>query len=183
MTVQEAGMVLAVLRAAYPSSYRDLTEADAYATAKLWAEMFSDDSYAAVNAAVRAMIATRTVGYAPTIGEVKEKLYKITEGDKLSETEAWAMVAKACCNGYYGYQQEYNKLPPEVQKTVGKPEQLREWAQVDTDTLNTVIASNFQRSFRVIQAREKENAMLPPNIRQIVGKVADSMKMIGAGNE
>lgn len=179
MTLNEAGTVLAVLRAAYPHSFKDLSDEEAYATTKLWAEMF-DEPYAQVNAAVRTMISSRTAGYAPTIGEVKEQIYKLTTPNTLNEGEAWALVCKACQNGSYGYKQEYEKLPPEVQKAVGKPEQIREWAQIDTDTFQTVIMSNFQRAFRITQAREKELAMMPGDVRQMIGTISERFMLGGS---
>lgn len=177
MTYDEATKVLGVLKAAYPHSYKDLTKKDAESMISLWAVMFADDPYATVNAAVGALIATRTAGYTPTIGEIKEQIQRLTAPTELSEQEAWAMVAKACQNGLYGYKKEFAKLPPEVQRALGAPEQLRDWAAVDLDEFNTVIASNFMRSYRTHLKREKENAILPQSIRNLIGGMA--MEMIG----
>ena len=175
MTHKETGMVLAVLKAAYPHSFKDITPEEGMAMANLWQTMFAADPYEAVNAAVSALISTRKEGYSPTIGEVKEQLYKLTAPEELNEGEAWAMICKACKNGSYGYKEEFEKLPPEVQKAVGKPEQIREWAQIDTDTFQTVIMSNFQRSFRIAQMRAKQDAMLPPGVRETVGRISGHM--------
>lgn len=170
--------ILAALKAAYPSSFRDLTKQDAEAMIDLWTVMFSGESYEAVNAAVASLISTRTVGYSPTVGEVKEKLHVIRFAGSLSEQEAWALVSKACSNGLYGYKKEFEKLPPEVQSAVGAPEQLREWAKMDVETVQSVVASNFMRAYRANQAREKEMSMLPPDIRKMISGVAEGMKML-----
>ena len=61
-------------------------------------------------------------------------------------------------------EEEYAKLPPLVQKTVGSPGQLREWAMMDSTSLS-VTGSHFQKSFEIMQKREKELALLPPDIR------------------
>ena len=180
MTHKETVTILAVLKAAYPHSFKDITPEEGAAMANLWHKMFAEDSYEAVNAAISALISTRREGYSPTIGEVKDQLYKLTTPSALNEGEAWALVCKACQNGSYGYKQEYEKLPPEVQKAVGKPEQIREWAQVDTDTFQTVIMSNFQRAFRIAQAREKELAMMPGDVRQMIGTISERFMLGGA---
>ena len=177
MTHKETGMILAVLKAAYPHSFKDITPAEGLAMANLWQTMFAADSYETVNAAVSALISTRKEGYSPTIGEVKDQLYKLTTPNALNEGQAWALVCKACSNGSYGYMEEYAKLPPEVQKAVGKPEQIREWAQIDSDTFQTVVMSNFQRAFRISQARAKEDVMLPPGVKQVVGMISERMNM------
>lgn len=178
MTYDDALIVLAVLKAAYPHSFKGMKRADGEAMAKLWQMQFASESLEDVTAAVNALISTRTAGYSPAIGEVKEKLHALRTVDSLSEQEAWALVSKACRNGYYGYLEEFAKLPPEVQRAVGRAEQLRDWALMDEDTFQSVIGSNFQRNYRATQVREKERAMLPDSVREMIGGIADGMKML-----
>ena len=179
MTESDSTKILAVLKAAYPESFKNLSKRDAETMIGLWAQMFVADSYEEVSTAVGALISTRTVGFSPTIGEVKEQLQRLRSASGLSEQAAWSLVSKACCNGLYGYREEFEKLPSEVQRAVGAPEQLREWAKMDEETVQSVVASNFMRNYRAQQAREKERAMLPPEIQRVLGGIADNMKMLG----
>ena len=179
MTTDETTKILAVLKAAYPHSFKDLKKKDAEVMIDLWKTMFETDCYEEVNAAVAALISTRTAGFSPTIGEVKEKLHSLRSANILPEQEAWALVSKACSNGLYGYKKEFAKLPPEVQKAVGSPEQLREWAKLDVETVQSVVASNFMRNYRVQQSRNKELSMLPNSLRSVVDGLSVGMKMIG----
>ena len=48
-----------------------------------------------------------------------------------------------------------------VKKAVGTPEQLRAWAMMPADEVESVVASNFRRSYRDNARREKENRLLP----------------------
>lgn len=90
------------------------------------------------------------------------------------------MVEKACRNGLYGNKMEFEKLPPEVQRVVGAPEQLKAWAEMDAETVNSVVASNFMRNFRVEKQREKERSLLPPSVLETISLVSGNMKkMIG----
>ena len=179
MDRNETIKILATLKAAYPGSFRDVTASDAEAMIELWSRMFAE-SYAEVNAAVAALISTRTVGYSPTVGEVKDQLQKLRSANTLPEQEAWSLVSRACRNGLYGYRKEFAKLPPEVQRAVGAPEQLREWAAMDSDTLQSVVASNFMRNYRTRQNREREMAMIPPEVRALITGLSDTL-MIGGG--
>lgn len=180
MTRDETIAIMGVLKTAYPNFYRGMGKADALETISLWAEMFKDDPAELVSAAVKALIATRTDGWPPNIGEVKAKMQTISEPQALSEGEAWALVEKACRNGIYGYKEEFDALPPAVQKAVGTANQLREWAIMNSDELKTVVASNFQRSFRTIQKRDREMALMPAEIRVVIGGLADRL-MLGGG--
>ena len=181
MDRNETMQILTVLKAAYPHSFKGTSKRDANAMIDLWQTMFAADSYEAVNAAVAALISTRKEGFTPTIGEVKERMAFAREQvtGTLSEQSAWAMVEKACRNGLYGYQAEFDKLPPDVQRAVGAPEQLKAWAAMDAETVNSVVASNFMRNYRVQKQREKERAMLPPSVLAVLSGVADNMKLIG----
>lgn len=177
MTYEETLLVLAVLKAAYPHSFKDMKRADGEAMAKLWQMQFASESVEEVKAAVNALIATRKEGFSPTIGEVKEKLHSLRSVNSLNEQDAWALVSKACQNGLYGYKKEFAKLPLEVQRAVGAPEQLREWAKMDVETVQSVVASNFMRNYRVLQEREKEQAMLPPSVQKVIGELSGVMML------
>ncbi len=175
MTREETLQVLSILKAAYPHSYRNMTKLDAEAAVNLWYRQFENEDAAAVGAAVDALIATRKEGYSPTIGEVKEQLHRVRTEQQMSDAEAWALVEKACRNGLYGYREEYEKLPEEVRKAIGAPEQLKAWAAMDEETVNSVVASNFRKTFRTVQQREKENAMLPAGVKAFAAALAEQM--------
>ena len=178
MTREDTVKLLSLLKAAYPHSFKDMTKADAEAMLILWQRMFAGDDPALVSAAVDALISSRTVGYSPTPGEVKEQMQRLRKTNELDELSAWALVSKACRNGLYGYREEFAKLPQEVQDAVGAAEQLRAWAMMDTDTVESVVASNFQRNYRASRERQKELEKLPTNVREMLAGLADQL-MIG----
>lgn len=179
MTRQETLGIMATLSAAYPSFYRKSTPEDTAAAVALWAEMFKDEEYSIVKAAVLALIKTRTEGWPPNVGEVTAKIAELTQPKEFAEAEAWALVEKAARNGIYGYREEFEKLPPVVQKAVGSANQLREWAMMDSGELKTVVASNFMRSFKVIQKREREAAMLPADVRTMLQAATERLALNG----
>ena len=145
---------------------------------ELWIREFEQDDFNLVYSAVRLLIRENR-DFAPNIGNIREKMRFLSSPQELTEVEAWALVSKACENGYYGYNKEFAKLPPEVQRAVGRPEQLRDWSVVDMDTFQTVISSNFMRSYRTSLARERELSMIPADIRAMIQGAADKMKMLG----
>lgn len=98
----------------------------------------------------------------------------ISAGDEMTEAEAWGIVAKALRNSAYGSREEFDKFPPVIKRIVGSPSQLREWSMMDSETVHSVVASNFQRSYKAIAQREKELAKLPPDVKALVGKLADA---------
>lgn len=179
MTEQETELVMAVLHAAYPYFYRGASAADIDAAIKLWSMMFAADPYREVDAAVKSLIATKVEGYPPTISAVKDEIQKLHEAANgaLTPQEAWALVDKATRNGYWGYKKEFDALPPLVQKAVGAPEQLKAWAKMSEETVQSVVASNFMRTYRTIEAREREDAKLPPEVHAYISALADKLAL------
>jgi hypothetical protein len=57
---------------------------------------------------------------------------------------------------------------------------IRQWAMSDTDEVNTVIASNFQRTYRAILSKQEFGEKVPEQLQDVVRLVSDKMaqKMI-----
>ena len=166
MTLEEAAKIVGILEFNYPDTRRHQSD-EAYITyIRNWHSFFEHDRFELVEAAVRAYIATSTERFMPNVGQIKEQIRKLTAPEQMSEAEAWTRIKKALSNGYYGAEEEYAKLPPVLQRLVGSPSRLREWAQMDADTVESVIGSNIQRSYRAISAQEAEWQKLPPGYRE-----------------
>ena len=168
MTREDTIKILAVLRGAYPAFYRDITKQEAESTIALWMSMFDEEPYELVGAAVKAFISGDSKGFPPSIGQVKERIRQITQPEEMTEQEAWSYVSKALRNSTYGSVEEFAKLPPEVQAVVHDPGQLRQWAMTPADEVETVIASNFMRSFRAKQKATKEYMALPTEVKRLM---------------
>lgn len=177
MTIQQTGAIMDALSAAYPAFYARQTADQKYSAACLWATMFADYPASVVLAAVQAFIATDTKGFPPAIGQIMAQIRTVAEPERLSEQAAWAIVKRAVKNGIYGYREEWDKLPPEIQSVIHAPEVLREWATIPEDELDTVVASNFQRSYRAVDARQKELAAIPQSVRTALNGYAERMAL------
>lgn len=175
MKRQEVGIIMDILRAAYPRYYFGLSQTELKDAINLWAEMFAGDDVALVAAAVKSWIEADEKGFPPSIGQIKGKLRQITGAGRQepTEAEAWARIAAAVRNGLYGAREEFEKLPLPLQRIVGSPATLREWACMDSQELHTVVASNVQRSYRQIAAQEREMAKLPADVRAVVLQIAE----------
>ena len=177
MTRQETATIMDILAAAYPRFYSGPDAPNPVQTLNLWATMFADDPVEVVAMAVKAFIASDKKGFPPHIGAIKDAIVKLKTPDAMTEQEAWELVRKATSNSNYGAKDEFEKLPPVVRRLVGSPNQLREWAMMDSDTLNSVVASNFQRSYKARAASEREYMALPSDVRNAMDRLAGGMRM------
>lgn len=169
MTRQETGIIMDILTTAYPAFYNGRNAPDMRMTVNLWAEMFAEDDVKIVAAAVKALIATDDKGFPPHIGAVKNRIRQISNPDEMTEQEAWALISKALRDGYYNAEAEFAKLPPLVQDVVHDPRQLREWSMMDESTVQSVVASNVQRSFRAKAQSRRDFEALPKDV-QVLAK-------------
>lgn len=178
MTYDETAKIFSVLKANYANFFKGVSRLDAEAMLKLWTKMFSDEPYEVVSAAVMSFIASDIKGFPPNVGLIKAHVRKLTKKPEMTEQEAANLILKAATNSIYNSKQEFEKLPPTLQRLVGSPNKLKEYALMDIEVLNTVVSSNIQRSFKIIQQQEKEYAALPTSIKQLSSALAENFKMI-----
>ena len=109
----------------------------------------------------------------------KEKIALITEPQSMTEMEAWRRVREAI--SYYNATENFQRLPPIIQKILGSPSQLRDWATMEAETVDSVIQSNFMRSYTAKVRAEKEFTALPESAKNLIESI--KLKMLEAGNE
>lgn len=179
MTKQEVVNILGIIKVAYPNSFQNMQKSDIEALINLWYRQFKDYDYKLVQNAIDSIISVDKNPFMPSIGRIKEMINTLTQPQRISEQEAWGLVYDALRNSIYHAQEEFDKLPPTVQRIVGGPSQLREWAMMPSDTLNSVVASNFQRSYRVRAKYEEEFIALPNDIKALLENSAEVLKLKG----
>lgn len=168
----ESAKILTILRIAYPSFYKGVSEKDHGDTVFLWATMFKDDTYGLVSAAVKTFIASDEKGFPPHIGAIKSAIAKLTQPESLTEIEAWNIVrGKMSC---YATRADFLSLPPVIQRAVGSASQLCQWAMTDIESM-PVIQSNFMRSYRAALAAEQQRARIPKDVLALMDGRKDAM--------
>lgn len=146
-------------------------------TVDVWNMMLEAYSYNQVSIALKAYATSDTSGFAPSIGQLIGKIQTISQPQELDGMTAWGLVSKALRNGTYGAVEEFNKLPPLVRQAVGMPDNLKNWATSDYQTIETVIQSNFLRTYETVVKRANEINRMPDNIKSLIEKAnANSYK-------
>lgn len=171
MNRDETTAILSIMRVAYPDFYKGISKETAETAVSLWNEMLLEYNAATVTMAVKALIAT--LPFPPKISDVISKIMMITQPEQMSEIEAWGLISKALQNSIYNSEKEFINLPPIIQRLVGGHSQLRDWAMMDKHEVETVVASNFMRSFKVRAKNEKEYLALPNVIREKIGLIGE----------
>lgn len=173
MTRDEVKEIIMIMTYTYPN-YKP---ADITATVDTWTAILSSYQFEHIRAALHSYILSDTKGFAPTPGQLIDKI-PIKSFD-MTEMEAWGMVNRALSNSSYHAKEEFDKLPLVVQKTLGRFEVLQEWASMEIDVVQSVIQSNFIRNYRTVLQREKEHNKLPTRLREILEAAGAKMTEIG----
>lgn len=177
MTLQDTADMMSIIRAAYPRFYANVSDADAGAALNLWHSMFEGDDAELVRDALTAFIASDTKGFPPVPGQIREKLGIIQEatyGFEMTEQAAWSMVTRALRDSAYHSAERFAELPEDIQRCVGSASQLHDWAVSDDDALQSVVASNFMRSYRAIAAKRREIRSMPAGVRERIESAKDT---------
>lgn len=172
MTKREIAELMTVIQANYPDSFKGQSDAVVGAKIALWHEFFQDYPKELVQAAVKSFIANDAKGFMPNIGQINDCIQKIRFQDNMTEGEAWSYVSKALRNSTYNSVEEFAKLPERIQRIVGSHNQLREWAMMDSEIVQSVVSSNFQRTFRARQKSDAEYERLPGDVKQLLQHIS-----------
>lgn len=173
MTREETKKLLMTIRAIYPNF--NVKPEEMTFTLNAWQMMLEEYPAKVVNAALQIYVKTNNTGFAPSVSQIIGCMHKPSEVEQLSEGEAWAMVKKAIQDGSYHSEERFNELPPLVQRAIGGAEMIRQWAQTDSDEVNTVIMSNFQRTYRAVLSKQDFNNKVPEQISDVVKGLADKL--------
>lgn len=176
MNRTETLKILSSLKAAFPNAYKGMSLDDLNAVTELWCRLFANDDYAEVSKAVDSLIINREAMWTPAIGEIKAEMAKAKTADMPTAEEAWLMVRKACRNGLYGSEKEYNKLPPAVQVAVGGSWQIKVWADF-TDAEMEKVGYGFKKSYEKLKETAMRDVKQPEEITD--GRVKSLIQGIG----
>lgn len=171
MSEVEVLQTLAVLRAAYPAFYSRTKESDLEATIALWTRMFAEDDARIVGYALDDLIKTHS-GYPPDIAALKKRIKEICAAvyDEPTDEDLWQLLIKATSNGFYGAEKEFEKLPKILQRYCGSPDQIREFAMMDSQEFRTVIHGQFLKQIGIIKDREIKARNMPEMVKIAVSE-------------
>ena len=169
MTPQEINQLLKITTANYPN----MQERDLKPTAELWLLMLTDIPFEVAKKAVIKVLSTAK--FFPTIAEIREAAVMITQPYIPSAPEAWGQVIKAVKNyGFYRELEALESLPPSVAKTV---RQIG-WRDICHSEEPDVIRGQFRRAWEAQTTRDKELAVIPNDIRNLI---TSTTKQLGSG--
>lgn len=164
MTLQETKELITYIASSYPRYYRGMTRSTLEKHAAVWADIFDEYSLQTVLAGAKSYIATESAGFPPSPGQIIEHIHRKSPDKEIGGTEAWALVRKAVNVPWERMQESYDSLPKAVRKAVGSAASLKELAQMDIATFESVAQSNFLRMYKVARERIADDERTPQKV-------------------
>lgn len=164
MTRQETAKLLFVIRSVFPKYYQNLPDKDMAMMVDAWHMMLEEYDYNAVAASLKAYTLANASGFPPTPGQLVENIAKVRSEHDDAVT-AWQKVRKALRNGNYGAEEEYDKLPPMIQKALGGAATIRAWSNVPSETLESVQMSQFIKAYNAVITRDEQDRKIPDAVK------------------
>ena len=171
MTRDETVSLIRSITSLYPNWKPDnLTD-----TVNAWHWALEEYPAEGIKAALQIFVKTNKTGFAPSVSQLIDAMHSPQTNNRLTEGEAWSLVKDAISDGNYHARERFEALPPEVQQAIGGAEVIRGWAQTDTEEVNTVIMSNFQRAYRCVLERAEYESKVPPQLSDFIKQLSDKV--------
>lgn len=173
MTRDETKELLMTINAVYPN-FKVKPEQMTF-TVNAWHKLLEAYPADTVNAAMQIYVRTDNSGFAPSVSQIIGAMKNVRHNEELTEAQAWAMVKKAIGDSGYHAQERFDELPPVIQRAVGNPSMLHQWGMTDSDEVNTVIMSNFQRAYRAELSRKEFYDSVPPELADVIRGISEKV--------
>lgn len=147
-----------------------------------WYECLNDLDYEVVLRAVKKTIINSP--YPPTIHEVRKNAIEIINPTtQKTAIEAWNEALNMISGGIYMTEEQFERYSPEIKKFFGNVKQVRELAMLDSETINSVTKGQFLKQYDVLIQREREEKLLPNDVKNTFNLLANKMDMNKLLNE
>lgn len=164
MTREETKQLLEILRIAYPRTYANMSDTEMKEQIGFWYDMFKEYDIAIVAAACKGYVKSNE--YPPTVAGLQRQIDYLLPRESVAE--AFDCIRKACKNGIYGAEEEFEKLPEDCKRWVVSVDAIREMARLTPEVMNTVVKGEFIKTFTEVQKRAEAQRVLPAEVRRVI---------------
>lgn len=172
MNKMETAQVITLLAGNY-NNIAEKTKEQKQLMINTWYECLNDLDYSLVLQAVKKTILQSP--FPPTIHDVRKNAIEMVNPTNIrTPIEAWEEAYKMICKGTYMTQEEFEKHSPEVKRFFGSTTQLKAYA-TNVNFNMDVVRSNFLKQYEQITERQKQQKLIPEQMQEIIGQIADKM--------
>lgn len=174
MTKQEWYGIVKVLNDAYEYNGKAMFESPD--KIQYWFSCLEDLDYKVVCVAVKKLAMTNPSR--PTIADIRRECGGLTAQEpEMSESQAWSLVRVALRDSSYHAAEQFEMLPDIVKRAVVTPDRLKDWCQMSSETVSSVVRAEFRRSFEAAVNSQREERQMGVMGKAIAEKLAKQLTM------
>lgn len=182
MKQDEVRDLLAMLRTAYPQSYKSMPTKDQEDTLRLWYLMFKGESAKLAQQAVMSIINTDRREFAPTIGQIKCRMAELADTNPKSAEEVWNTEVRPCMRALSWYREEdrkkYEEMLSEKTKRLISFDEIYTMAQSNPADNDRYRKPSFMKAFDEMTKSDRVQAISDKKLAAI-GDEGDTLKIAG----
>lgn len=154
------------------ANFPNMQEKDMVPTAKLWEKLLTDIPFPVAEKALIKVLATAK--FFPTVAEIREAAMQLTQPAIPTAMEAWGEVTRAMrLYGYYRPEEALASMSPvtaEVVRRIG-------WREMCSCEEPDVLRGQFRMAYEQYAGGQREMAVLPENVRELIGGLANQLTL------
>lgn len=157
MTKEQMFIIMTNIRTAYLHSFSGIrTDEEFKLVCKNWYRFFENDDFSIVSRAVDKYIANDSTGFAPTIGQIRNAMFDVSDIKQLDVGSSWDKVLRNCsCNPQIA-KENYEKLEANIQSALGSYRTLVEIGYMDNNAISFA-RKDFEKKMKEVLEEEKTN--------------------------
>lgn len=147
----------------------------------LWEEAFKNMPYDLVDFAVKRTLIESP--YAPRLSDVAQRIKEIVRPEGDSAVAAWNALRKAVSRASVVTREEFETLPPEVQRFCGSLNGLRSLGMLNEDIFSSVTRGQFMKVYDGMRRSRETMELMPPKLRDITQNLTKQLPDATALND
>jgi hypothetical protein len=175
LTINETELLMEMITDVFPV----FANSDTKLRTETWATVLEKYPFELCAYAVRKCFETSK--FVPTLAEILDIIKLATDDGNDNAMAAWNALRRAASRASTVTQEEFDALPPEVQRFCGNLGGLRNYGMMDTAQLDTVTQSNFLKRYDGLKRSREIHESMPEKIRGLIQQVSQNKAMPAAG--
>ena len=171
MTREDIKRLLGMMTITYPNFKLN----DPTLAVDVWHKILEPDEAQNIFDAFSVYARTDTSGFAPSPGKL-HMMIADRLSDEIDEGEIMTMLTLASRNANYGFQEEFDRMPKELQKAIGSPTNIRNWGQMSQEQLNYAFNNVVKAYKRTVQDEKIRLASVGTNLEKL--EASDRLKAL-----
>lgn len=143
----ETASLVTIIQESYPNYYKGYTDKQTQTMIDIWSEVLNDVPFNQAKKALFNFLKTSNTDFPPTAGKIRRQAVDdMTRGKVDDAMQAWNTTRKAIQNSAWS-DDAFESLPPLCREVVGSADTLRQWGQMQSETVGSVIMSQFIKAY------------------------------------